>query len=411
MSEGRLHARKRASRENTGRRTIKDGDTPPCSPVKKAKQNLADVRSNRILGRTEEFRVLTEFLSSHLETNTPGSMYISGAPGTGKTACLMNVLDDYAKAQRKFTSVFINCMALTNSTSIYDKVIQSCGKTGSGLELLKKLVTSKGQPIVIVLDEIDQLDNRNVLYSLLELPQLNNSRLILFGIANALDLTDRIVPHLQAYGCKPRLLHFSPYTQREIESILSDRLHEWSTVVQPVALELCARKVAACTGDVRKALDICRRAIQVAVLSPRPEHGYNSGSPRKSSQPRVGVSHILAVISSGDLTGAATDLPLQQKLLLCAILVTIKSRKLRDIPQGKLQEAYCRICKKHQVFVDQSDFQSLCTLLEARGLIRIKKHKEARLCKVTLCIDETQVEHVLEDKALLASCLADHGTF
>ena len=45
------------------------------------------------------------------------------------------------------------------------------------------------------------------------------------GIANALDLTDRILPRLQARpNCKPQLLHFAPYTKDQIVAILEDRL-------------------------------------------------------------------------------------------------------------------------------------------------------------------------------------------
>lgn len=40
-----------------------------------------------------ELEKLTEFLNNHLESQTSSSLYISGPPGTGKTACLMNILD------------------------------------------------------------------------------------------------------------------------------------------------------------------------------------------------------------------------------------------------------------------------------------------------------------------------------
>lgn len=82
------------------------------------------------------------------------------------------------------------------------------------------------------------------------------------GIANALDLTDRILPRLTAHAhCKPRLLHFPPYTREEIASILSARVGKGAggeVVVDKAAIEFCARKVSAVHGDLRKALDICR---------------------------------------------------------------------------------------------------------------------------------------------------------
>ena len=45
------------------------------------------------------------------------------------------------------------------------------------------------------------------------------------GIANALDLTDRILPRLQARPkCKPQLLNFAPYSKDQIANIIKDRL-------------------------------------------------------------------------------------------------------------------------------------------------------------------------------------------
>ena len=34
-------------------------------------------------------------------------------------------------------------------------------------------------------------------------------------------------------------------------------------IVDPMAVQFCARKVAAVAGDIRKALDVCRRAVEI----------------------------------------------------------------------------------------------------------------------------------------------------
>ena len=57
----------------------------------------------------------------------------------------------------------------------------------------------------------------------------NTNTFVVAGIANALDLTDRILPRLQARPrCKPQLLHFSPYSREQIVRILEDRLENVS---------------------------------------------------------------------------------------------------------------------------------------------------------------------------------------
>ena len=39
--------------------------------------------------------------------------------------------------------------------------------------------------------------------------------------------------------------------------------------MEPMAIQFCARKVAAMAGDMRRALDICRRAVDVVEASVR----------------------------------------------------------------------------------------------------------------------------------------------
>ena len=39
--------------------------------------------------------------------------------------------------------------------------------------------------------------------------------------------------------------------------------------MEPTAVQFCARKVAAVAGDMRKALDICRRAVEMVEAEVR----------------------------------------------------------------------------------------------------------------------------------------------
>lgn len=118
------------------------------------------------------------------------------------------------------------------------------------------------------------------------------SRLTLVGIANALDMTDRFLPRLKAKNCEPQLLNFNPYQVAEIREIIMDRLFSlegdqaageqngkdgkatgsrprMAPLMQRPAIELCARKVASATGDLRKALDICRQTIEMVEMETR----------------------------------------------------------------------------------------------------------------------------------------------
>ena len=80
------------------------------------------------------------------------------------------------------------------------------------------------------------------------------------GIANALDLTDRVLPRLHSRTCQPQLLHFAPYTIKQIVTIMQKWLdsEETNAVIDPMAMQFIARKVASVNGDLRKAFDVCR---------------------------------------------------------------------------------------------------------------------------------------------------------
>lgn len=77
---------------------------------------------------------------------------------------------------------------------------------------------------------------------------LKNAHLILIGIANALDLTERLLPGLQAHSLRPVHVAFSPYSMDQIVEIISSRLVGASgEVLQPalddLAVQFCAKKV------------------------------------------------------------------------------------------------------------------------------------------------------------------------
>lgn len=58
-------------------------------------------------------------------------------------------------------------------------------------------------------------------------------------------------------------LTFSPYTHQQLQEIVTTRLSGLS-VFDKDAIQLVSRKVASLSGDARRALDICRRATEIA---------------------------------------------------------------------------------------------------------------------------------------------------
>ncbi|XP_027054918.1 cell division control protein 6 homolog [Pocillopora damicornis] len=336
---------------------------------------------------------------------------------------------------KKCQVIFVNCMALKQPQDIFKKIAvelvgedQCPAKTSQ--KFLEEEFSSSAVTRILILDEMDQLESKHqeILYTMFEWPSLPKSKLILIGIANALDLTDRILPRLQARPkCKPELLHFAPYTKEQIVQIIKDRLttvDDGNNILDASAVQFCARKVSAMAGDMRKALDICRRAVEVVESGERKQQilqpvGKAESPSKKLETPpkpkKVGISQIASVVAevygSRLVSGPGSEqptIPLQQKLLICTFLLMTKERNTKEVVLGKFHDTYCKICTKRKVsHLGQEDFLGLCNILETRGLLGMKRAKDTRMMKVTLKIDEREVDYALQDKTLLSSILQE----
>ncbi|KAI8761328.1 cell division control protein 6 [Biomphalaria glabrata] len=395
------------------------------SPYQSAKRSLHTAKPDFLVGREKEESEIEKFITDRIKEKKSGSMYISGAPGTGKTAVVSHILDRI-KFHHTNQIAFINCMMLKDSNTVFKQLLEQLGtspvKTKEAMKALEKYFRSVEDPVLLVLDEIDQLDSKHhhVLYQIFEWPALQDFKVILIGIANALDLTDRILPRLQASSsCQPALINFPPYTTSQITDIIKNRLQQ-DSVLEPAAISFCARKISAVAGDARKALDVCHRAIELVESDVRGQQVLkpaDCNSPTKRHQTpmkKVTVMHISKIMSEvysssvNSADGSEHALPLQQKLAICSLLLLVKSGKFKEVLLGKLHETYSNVCKRQQMVpVDQSEFHSVLTLLDSRGIIIMKKAKETRLNKISLKLDEHELEQTLKDKTLMAAILSD----
>ncbi|XP_025897203.1 cell division control protein 6 homolog [Nothoprocta perdicaria] len=401
------------------------------SRFQEAKRLLHTAVPECLLARERETSEIKRFLREHVCAGRPGSLYISGAPGTGKTACVSRVLQDCQGELASSKTVVLNCMSLSSSQGVFAAVASQLGlqPRAPARELARQLeqqLTAKGPMVLLVLDELDQLDSKgqDVLYTVFEWPWLPGSRLVLVGMANALDLTERGLARLQARpGCRPRLLPFAPYTREQLVAILQERLRQVAgdPVLDGSAVQFCARKVSAVSGDARKALDICRRAVELVerdarsqtVLKPLPPApcpaGAAAGPPGRAGLPQV--ARVLAEVYGERMapggSAAHDSFPLQQKLLLCSLLLLARHLGAKEVTLGKLHDTYSKVCRRQRLAAaGQAECLALAALLEARGVLELKRAKDARLAKVSLKLQPRELEQTLQDAALVGSVLA-----
>ncbi|KAI0385760.1 cell division control protein Cdc6 [Hypomontagnella monticulosa] len=397
----------------------------------------------QLIGREEERGQLKAFLQRCSTPNPSGCIYVSGPPGTGKSAMVNEVTQELVEMQI-VKKAYVNCMSVKSSKDLYATLIdQICDDEviceGDIPTIVEKLFMprkkSKGVYLV-VLDEIDHILTLDLesLYRLFEWSMQKSSRLVLVGIANALDLTDRFLPRLKSRNLKPDLLPFLPYSAAQIKTIITTRLKsivpEGSPLpfFHPAAIELCSRKVSSQTGDLRKAFEICRRAIDLVESETKQKHeaeineklllatpskkplGENINlSPSKRSKeknpsamladslksltvetaPRVSIAHLNKITAAAFSNGASQRLKtlnLQQKAALCSLMALEKrnraSRSLSVLATPsksqtiaptikQLYESYCQLCTRESVLhpLSSSEFREVIGSLETLSLV------------------------------------------
>lgn len=427
-------------------RTPRHADLPPtprqsATPTttqtvySQARQLFArGANSGRLIGRDSEREKVHDFIKDCVDAHKGGCLYISGPPGTGKSAMVGEVCRDMDLSKVKVSHV--NCVSMRNARDVYSKLVQDfCEESDvfkkSEAERLKGMfVPAKAENLFLVsLDEMDHLlsGDSGVLQSLFEWSLSAKSTLILIGIANALDLTDRALPQLKAKNLKPTLLPFLPYNAASIAGVITGRLRSLLPVacdsdpkfvpfLQPAAIQLCAKKVASQTGDLRKAFELIKRAVDVieqeTILklekqasesenAPVLAENKNLSSPSKSAPaprptsmasynaltaPRASIAHIARITTAAFGQGTVQrlkNLNLQQKAAICALITLERRRREFEVPSTPSKsrasaptvkqafDTYCTLCRHDNILhpLTATEFRDVLGNLETMGLV------------------------------------------
>jgi cell division control protein 6 len=407
-----------------------------------------------LYGREQERKELESFISTRTESSQSGCIYVSGPPGTGKSAFVDEVCRTVS-AKVDIRTGYINCMSVKNATDLYRTLLEEFVDIteiveGEEMNALKELFMQRDIPYVVTLDEVDHLMelDMELLYNIFEWSLQDSSSLILVGIANALDFTDRFLPRLKARGLKPQLLPFLPYTAPQISSVITSKLKALAPMgtqlpfIHPTAIMFLSKKVAAQSGDLRKAFDVCRRAIDLVEADTRDQHAkkateitpsptpsptklplvdnINFSSPviRSPSKlktqnvlanslaqltvetaPRATIAHmarITAAVFSNGTTQRLQNLNLQQKAVLCSLsamekkkrnsagesVLATPSKTHNTAPTIKeLFEAYTALCRRENILhpLTSTEFRDIVGSLETLSLISAVEGKSGSL--------------------------------
>jgi orc1/cdc6 family replication initiation protein len=210
------------------------------------------------------------YLSSILEPVTDGEptepTLLHGPSGAGKTCISQYIVEQLRGSVVELNTQYVNCWEdYTRFKTLY-QLLDGIGQTYDVHRqstprdlLLDRLRDYDGPPYVVILDEVDQLQDKELLYDLHRIPKLT-----LILIANREeDLFDPLGTRLQSRLQNSNRIHFSQYGHKELVAILRDRAR-WGLqpdVIESVELGHIAEHSA---GDARVAIGILRKAARNA---------------------------------------------------------------------------------------------------------------------------------------------------
>jgi orc1/cdc6 family replication initiation protein len=189
-----------------------------------------------------------------------------GPSGVGKTCIAKFTIDRLRETVLDVNHQYVNCWQNYTRFRVLYRVLEGIGQTVDVHrqstpkdELLERIHQYDGPPYVVVLDEVDQLQDKRLLY---DLYRTRNVSLVL--VANReeelfSELDDRLASRLHS----STRIRFDKYGLDELVSILSDRVR-WGLSEDVVDTDQLARIADAAAGDARVAIGILRSAARQA---------------------------------------------------------------------------------------------------------------------------------------------------
>lgn len=368
--------------------------------------------------REQEFQNIYSFVESKLLDGTGGCMYISGVPGTGKTATVHEVIRCLQQAAQTsdlpaFQFVEVSGMKLTEPRQVYVHIwLKLTGQKATAnhaAQLLAKRFCGRGalrETTVLLVDELDLLwtHKQDVMYNLFDWPTHKGARLVVLTIANTMDLPERIMVNRVSSRLGLTRMSFSPYSHSQLKQILVSRLKHLKAF-EDDAIQLVARKVAALSGDARRCLDICRRATEICELS------------QKCDSPgRVTVGHLMEAVnemfSSSYITAIKNSSVLEQGFLR-AILAEFRQSGLEEATFQQIYSQHVALCRMEGLpYPTMSETMAVCSRLGSCRLLLVEPSRNDLFLRVRLNVSQDDVLYALKEERGASEMLevsSEHG--
>ncbi|KAH7136604.1 P-loop containing nucleoside triphosphate hydrolase protein [Dactylonectria macrodidyma] len=395
--------------------------------------------------REGEFSLVYSHLEAAITDGTGNCIYISGTPGTGKTATVREVISRLEEAVCSdelddFIFVEINGMKITDPhqsyTLLWEALKGERASPAQSLDLLEREFSNPSPrriPCVVLMDELDQLVTKNqaVMYNFFNWPTLRHSRLIVLAVANTMDLPERTLSNKISSRLGLTRITFPGYNHEQLMRIIQSRLEGVpGKIVDPDAIQFASRKVAAVSGDARRALDICRRAVELAEADVPGDPATPSKRERlaESQGKQRGIGRVTIATIKRAINEATTNpiqqhlrgLPVMSKLLMAALLLRTRRAGLAETTFGETLDEIHRACPRappalpgmaqvlssglkgtqangQRQMSRPGQIHAAALDLVAAGLINLEAQRAERSSKLRLAIADDEVKMALRD--------------
>lgn len=307
---------------------------------------------NELPHRNSEIEKIAGITACALKGDVPPNFLCYGMTGTGKTATIRYISQKLAQhcSTKPPWWVYINCTVVSTPyrilAHIYNTIVGKEQIPSTGLPkdvILKKLLGLLDQYIkdsicFLVLDEIDILMEKKggneILYNLTRLNEnLDHCRTSVIGISNKLKFMEFLDARVSSSLAREEPIVFHPYDANQLYDILKLRaeIAFQEGVIDNGVIKLCAGLAAKEHGDARKALQLLRKAGEIAERNQTKKIMENHV---EKAQKDIDKDHIVEYIFS---------MPLQVKLTLTAVFLLSKYTKEHIITSGDIYEVHSEL--------------------------------------------------------------------
>lgn len=386
----------------------------------------------KICGRDKEIHQIHQFLTSRIETEKAGILYLTGPPGTGKSMSIRYVLDMIES--KKVPHLSLNCFKEQSSSTMLakicrfldvDRTTKKCNESETITRLTRKLTNRTSRTHIMVLDEIDQIPKSktgDLIRTIFSWPCQSSSKLIIVGIANTFNLTSRYQATSSVIGVDQDHLTkiiFRPYSSKDIRAILvwyleNDENYE-DVDLEPKALDLISVKFARENGDIRGALDALKSThddtVERKIIKPSQHKELQYPTPPSTPplSPRKNKANIASVANSikkrqRTINNLEDKFPFSHQIFLACMDKLTSGTKTREICARRCKDLVFVVLQKHGLSVfSLDDYYSMLDLLESQGYIRFKKSRQKD--KIVLRATETELSTLIEKRDTITKSL------